>query len=145
MKTIRRLILPALLLAAACDSVITEEGTPLQPGTYALVSIDGAPLPAPEPCSPVRIEEERITVGAIRNVEYYQRTTHPPANEVRTVSAAGSYSTTFDGRVYLNLRLAGTGAPEAFTPLLQRTPQGLTQIVGQPCDGHSVKLYQLQR
>ncbi|HLM68920.1 MAG TPA: hypothetical protein VK358_15385 [Longimicrobium sp.] len=144
MKTACWLILPALLLAA-CDTIVTDEGTPLEPGTYALVSIDGAPLPAPEPCSSVRIEEERITVGAIRDVEYYQRTIRPPANEVRTLGATGSYRTTFDGLVHLNLQLTGDGAPAAFTPVLQRTPRGLTQIVGQPCDGHSVKLYQLRR
>ncbi|HEX8675045.1 MAG TPA: hypothetical protein VF710_24305 [Longimicrobium sp.] len=144
MKTARWLILPALLLAG-CDTVVTDEVTPLEPGTYALVSIDGAPLPATEPCSALRVEEERITVGPARNVEYHQRGTRPPANEVRTLSATGSYRATFDGRVQLNLELTGTGAPEAFTAVLQRTPQGLTQNVGQPCDGNSVKLYQLQR
>jgi hypothetical protein len=142
MKTARWLILPALLVAA-CDAIVTDEATPFEPGTYVLVSIDGTPLPASEPCISLRIEEERITVGPGRNVEYHQRGTRPSANEVRTVSATGSYRATFDGRVQLNLQT--TGAPEAFTLVLQRTAQGLTQNVGQPCDGNSVKLYQLQR
>ena len=70
----------------------------MTPGTYALVSIDGAPLPAQEPCSAFRIEEERITIGALGTAEYHQRTTRPPANEVRTVGTSGSYRVTFDGR-----------------------------------------------
>lgn len=141
----RWLTLPILLLAAACDDTVTDDAPPLAPGTYALASIDGAPLPAAEPCSPTRIEEERITVGAIRDVEYYQRTTQPPGTQERTVTAAGSYRTTFDGRVELRLAFTGNREPEAFNTVLERTPQGLTQIVGQPCDGRSIKLYQLQR
>lgn len=145
MTTARWLIIPALFLAAACDDTISDEATPLTPGTYALVSIDGEPLPAHEPCSRYRIEEERITIRAIRSVEYYQRTTEPPSTQERTVSATGSYRATFDGRVELRLEFTSNGEPEAFTPVLERTQQGLTQIVGQPCDGRSVKLYQLQR
>jgi hypothetical protein len=144
MTTARWLTIPALLLAAACETIVSDEAPPLAPGTYALVSIDGAPLPAREPCSALRIEEERITVGAIRNVEYYQRTTQPPGTQERTVTGSGSYRTTFDGRVELTVQFTGNRAPDGFNSVLERTPQGLTQIVGQPCDGRSVKLYQLQ-
>jgi len=145
MTTARWLTLPILLLAAACDNVVSDEAPPLAPGTYALASIGGAPLPANEPCSSFQIEEERITVAPLGDVEYYQRTTRPPATEVRTVSATGSYRTTFDGRVELNLRFAGNQWPDAFNTVLDRTPEGLTQVAGQPCDVHSVKLYRLQR
>lgn len=145
MATARWLTLPVLLLAAACDTVVTDAAPPLVPGTYALASIDGAPLPAREPCSAHQIEEERISIGALGDVEYQQRTIHPPAGEVRTVSATGSYRTTFDGMVTLTLKFTGGGASDAFQTVLERTSEGLTQIAGQPCDGRSVKLYRLQR
>jgi hypothetical protein len=145
MSTAGWLTLPVLLLAAACETIVTDEAPPLAPGTYALASIGGVPLPAQEPCSAFRIEEERITIGPLGDVEYHQRTTRPPASEVRTVSATGSYRATFDGRVELLLKFTGSGAPDAFNTVLDRTPDGLTQIAGQPCDVYSVKLYRLQR
>lgn len=145
MSTVRWLTLPLLLLAAACESIVTDAATPLAPGTYALASIDGTPLPAHEPCSGRRMEEERITIAPLGDVDYFQRTTRPPATEVRTVSATGSYRATFDGMVTLSLKPAGSAAPDTFNIFLKRTPEGLTEITGQPCDGHSVKLFRLQR
>jgi hypothetical protein len=145
MTAARWLIIPALLLAAACESTVSDEAPPLAPGTYALVSIDGVPLPAAEPCSAFRTEEERFTVGSRRGVDYHARLTLASTGEVRTYNAAGSYRTTFDGRVEMRLTSTPGGVPEGFNTVLERTPEGLTQIVAQPCDGRSVKLYRLQR
>ena len=145
MTTTRWLTIPAFLLAAACDPTASDEAPPLAPGTYALVSIDGAPLPATEPCSAFRTEEERFTVTSRRAVDYHARLTVPSTGEVRTYNAAGSYRATFDGRVEMRLAASPGGVPEGFNTVLERTPEGLTQIVAQPCDVRSVKLYRLQR
>ncbi len=50
-----------------------------------------------------------------------------------------------DGRVEMRLAFTSAGVPGGFNTVLERTPKGLTQIAGQPCDVHSVKLYQLRR
>lgn len=143
MTSSRWLALPLLLLAA-CETSVTDGAPPLAPGTYALASIDGVPLPAPEPCSAFRTEEERFTVAPDGGVEYYARLTQSSTAEERIYSATGSYRATFDGRVEMRLTSTSGGVPDGFNSVLERTPEGLTQIVAQPCDVRSVKLYKLR-
>ena len=139
----RRLLLPLLLLAGACGNSTGLGSPPLLPGTYALVSIGGRPLPTAEPCSGVRTEEARIVVREGRAIEYSYRGTRPATGEAVTASATGSYTTDFDGSVRLSLSYAATPG-STLSPQLQRTADGLEEIVGMPCDGRDVKLYRHQ-
>ncbi|MBD0319091.1 MAG: hypothetical protein ICV87_02075 [Gemmatimonadetes bacterium] len=140
--TIRRLV-PLLLLASACGNSTGLGPPPLKAGTYALVSIAGAPLPAPEPCTGVRTEAARIVVNDARGVEFHYRGVRPATGEVVTATATGSYTTRFDGRVHLSLSYTGTPGYTA-SQLMQRTENGLEEIAGLPCDGRDVKLYRYQ-
>lgn len=116
---------------------------PLQPGTYALVSIGGRALPALEPCTGVRADEARIVLDDARGVEFHFRDVRPATGEPITASATGSYTTRFDGTVDLSLSYAPNPGAGLSTRLL-RTPEGLTEIAGLPCDGRDVKLYRRQ-
>ena len=139
-----RHLLPLLLFAGACGNTSGLDSPPLQPGTYALVSIGGRALPTSEPCSGVRTEEARIVLDDARGVEFHYRGARPATGEAINVSALGSYTTRFDGTVELSLSYSTPNPAAGLSTRLQRTAEGLTEIVGMPCDGRDVKLYRRQ-
>jgi hypothetical protein len=139
-----RHLLPLLLLTGACGSTSGMDAPPLQPGTYALVSIGGRALPTTEPCTGVRTDEARIVLDDARGVEFHYRGVRPVTGEAVTASALGSYTTRFDGTVELSLSYSSPNPAAGLNTRLHRTPEGLTEVVGMPCDGRDIKLYRLQ-
>lgn len=98
MKLLRLFMIPMALFATACDST-TEPDPNAHVGTYALVSVDGASLPAPfgvEDGLTLTVLSGSLTLNADRTASFSIRfrATQGTFSVEETESGTGTYSRT---------------------------------------------------
>lgn len=137
--------LPLLLLAAACEDPGTSTYPIVESGVFTLSSIDARPLPVAEPCSQDLITSEEVSFYQGR-INFRQQGTRPSTGQAFAASGTGSYSVKSDRLVVADLTITRPGISQQTydTRMVFEASEdgrGLTQLVGMPCDGRSVKRF----
>ncbi len=89
-------------LVAACDGATDPagRGAALRPGVYALVAVNGAPVPTATPDGPTaRIDSGKLTVTAPDTVAFEQTITVPSTIFPTQIVQRGSYRARLTGSI----------------------------------------------